>query len=84
MNKIQEQFLKLYEELSDVLQEQVICEAEVSIFGLRKLLNTVLVNSKSSETKTTLKDMLKVLTKMKLGSLPVPSLRKISDKTITL
>jgi hypothetical protein len=84
MTSIEERFLELYEELSGVLQEQVICEAEISIFNLRKLLNTILVNSKSSETKTTLKDMLKVLTKMELGSLPMPNLRKISDKTVNL
>lgn len=81
---LQERFLELYNELTDVLQEQVICEAEISIFNLRKLLNTILVNSKSPETKTTLKDMLKVLTKMELGSLPMPAIRKVSDKTIEL
>lgn len=84
MTNIEKQFLELYEELSTVLQEQVICEAEISIYNLRKLLNTILVNSKSAETKTTIKDMLKVLTKMELGSLPIPALRKISDKTIEL
>jgi len=84
MDKLQERFLELYEELSNVLQEQVICEADISIFNLRKLFNTILVNSKSPETKTTLKDMLKVLTKMELGSLPVPNIRKLSDKTVNL
>lgn len=84
MTNLQERFLELYEELSDVLKEQVICEAEISIFGLRKLLNTILVNSRAPETKTTIKEMLKVLTKMELGSLPVPSIRKMSDKTIEL
>lgn len=84
MTKIQERFLELYEELSDVLKEQVICEAEVSIFGLRKLLNIILVNSKSKETKITIKEMLKVLTKMEIGSVPVPAIRKMSDKTIEL
>jgi hypothetical protein len=84
MTNLEKRFLELYEELSSVLQEQVICEAEISIFALRQLLNTILVNSKSPETKTTLKEMLKVLTKMELGSLPMPALRKISNKTIEL
>lgn len=84
MINLEEKFLNLYSELSNVLQEQVICEAEISIYNLRKLLNTILVNSKNTETKSTLKDMLKVLTKMELGSLPIPALRKVSDKTIEL
>lgn len=84
MINLEEKFLQLYSELSGVLQEQVICEAEISIFNLRKLLNTILVNSKSPETKTTIKEMLKVLTKMELGSLPIPAIRKLSDKTVEL
>jgi len=84
MINLEKRFLELYKDLSGVLQEQVICEAEISIFNLRKLLNTILINSKSPETKTTLKDMLKVLTKMELGSLPMPNIRKLSDKSITL
>ena len=84
MINLEQRFLELYEDLTPVLQEQAICEAEISIFNLRKLFNTILVNSKSSETKTTLKDILKVLTKMELGSLPVPNIRKLSDKTINL
>lgn len=84
MTNLEEKFLELYDELSNVLQEQVLCEAEISITNLRRLLNTILVNSKSPETKTTLKDMLKVLTKMELGSVPVPPIRKISNKTYEL
>ncbi len=84
MDNLQTKFLELYSELSSVLQEQLITEVEVSIYNLRHLLNTILVNSKSKETKTTLKDMLKVLTKMELGSLPMPPIRKLSDKSITL
>lgn len=84
MDKLQEKYLQLYEELSTVLQEQVICEAEISITNLRQLLNTILVNSKNDATRTTLKEMLKVLTKMELGSLPVPAIRKLSNKTIEL
>lgn len=84
MDKLQEKFLELYNELSDVVQESVITEAEISIYNLRKMFNTILVNSKSKETRTTLKEILKVLTKMELGSLPVPVIRKVSDKTIEL
>lgn len=84
MINLEERFLQLYSELSGVLQEQVICEAEISIFNLRKLLNTILVNSKSDETKTTIKEMLKVLTKMELGSIAIPAIRKLSDKTVEL
>lgn len=84
MDNLQTKFLELYNELSDVLQEHLITENEASIYNLRRLLNTILVNSKSKETKTTLKDMLKVLTKMELGSLPVPAIRKLSDRTVEL
>jgi len=79
-----ERFLKLYNELSPVLQEAMITESEVSIYNLRRLFNTILVNTKTKETKQTLKDMLKVLTKMELGSIPMPNLRKVSDKTVEL
>jgi len=82
--ELNEEFLNLYNKFSNILQESILLESEVSIYNLRKLLNTILINSKAPETKIVLKDMLKVLTKMEMSNLLIPNIRKVSDKTITL